>query len=186
MAHSSTSTFRELSPKETVSTAEALALFDSLAPVPVEFMFGRWRGEGFPTEHRMDGSLNYFNWYGKEFVDAETVHPLLFFDEQHQIFKVAPARLISEFSLKYPLPLHPISKRLFLALRPVLETQHSAARLRRVESRGQVSATMIYDHLPINDTFKKIDEDTVLGIMDMKGMEQPFFFILRREEKTSS
>jgi hypothetical protein len=186
MATSPPSTFTELSQQETVSTAEALALFDSLAPVNVEFMFGRWRGAEFPTGHRMDGSLSYFNWYGKEFVDAETVNPLLFFDEQRQIFKVAPARLITKFSLKYPLPLHPISKRLFLALRPVLETKDSAARLRRVEYRGQVSATMIYDHLPINDTFKKIDDDTVLGIMDTKGMEQPFFFLLRREAKTSS
>jgi hypothetical protein len=40
---------------------------------------------------------------------------------------------------------------------------------------------MIYDDLPINDVFRKVDNNTVLGVMDLKGMEQPFFFVLRRE-----
>jgi hypothetical protein len=47
--------------------------------------------------------------------------------------------------------------------------------------RGKSSATMIYDQLPINDVFRKIDEDAVFGVMDLKGMKSPFFFILRRE-----
>jgi len=46
---------------------------------------------------------------------------------------------------------------------------------------GKSSATMIYDKLPINDVFRKIDQDTVFGGMDLKGMKSPFFFILRRE-----
>jgi hypothetical protein len=47
--------------------------------------------------------------------------------------------------------------------------------------RGKSSATMIYDQLPINDVFRKIDQDAVFGVMDFKGMKSPFFFILRRE-----
>ncbi|MEL6382734.1 MAG: DUF4334 domain-containing protein, partial [Cyanobacteria bacterium J06626_18] len=43
-----------------------------------------------------------------------------------------------------------------------------------------VSATMVYDYLPINDTFRKIDDNTVLGIMDLKNSPQPFFFTLKR------
>ncbi|GAC1471441.1 MAG: hypothetical protein PVSMB5_20050 [Ktedonobacteraceae bacterium] len=50
-----------------------------------------------------------------------------------------------------------------------------------VEYRGQVSASMIYDNLPICDAFRRIDHDTLLGIMDLKGVEQPFFFKLRRD-----
>ena len=42
--------------------------------------------------------------------------------------------------------------------------------------------TMVYDNLPINDVFRKVDEDTVLGVMDLKGMKKPFFFVLRREK----
>ena len=49
------------------------------------------------------------------------------------------------------------------------------------EYRGVVSATMIYDSLPINDIFRKVDDDTVLGVMDLRFTPQPFFFILRRE-----
>ena len=42
---------------------------------------------------------------------------------------------------------------------------------------------MIYDSLPINDVFRMVDEDTVMGVMDRKGEEQPFFFMLRRERQ---
>jgi hypothetical protein len=50
-----------------------------------------------------------------------------------------------------------------------------------MEYRHQVTATMIYDQLPINDSFRKIDDDTVVGVMDFKDVPQPFFFVLRRE-----
>ena len=64
---------------------------------------------------------------------------------------------------------------------PLLTTSKSRARLRMTGYRGKTSATMIYDQLPINDVFRKIDENSVLGITDLKGMKRPFFFILRRE-----
>ena len=50
-----------------------------------------------------------------------------------------------------------------------------------MQYRGKCSATMIYDSVPINDVFRKIDSDTVLGLMDLKGMRAPFFFLLQRE-----
>ncbi len=51
--------------------------------------------------------------------------------------------------------------------------------------RGKVSATMVYDNLPIHDVFRKMDADTVLGIMDLKGLKKPFFFVLRRKAAAS-
>jgi hypothetical protein len=63
----------------------------------------------------------------------------------------------------------------------LLQTEQPKARLRMTEYRGVVSATMIYDSLPINDVFRKVDEDCVLGAMDMRSTPQPFFFVLRRE-----
>ena len=42
------------------------------------------------------------------------------------------------------------------------------------EYRGVVSATMIYDSLPIIDIFRKVDDDTVLGAMDLRFTPQPF------------
>ena len=50
-----------------------------------------------------------------------------------------------------------------------------------IEYRQTVSATMIYDCLPIHDHFRQIDGDRVLGLMDFKGMLQPFFFTLTRD-----
>jgi hypothetical protein len=49
-----------------------------------------------------------------------------------------------------------------------------------MEHRGVVSATMVYDQLPILDCFRRIDEGTILGVMDLKGMARPFFFSLSR------
>jgi hypothetical protein len=60
------------------TTAEALELFDSLEPVDVDFMIGRWQGEGFHTGHPMDGLLEAYHWYGKRFESPEDVHPLVF------------------------------------------------------------------------------------------------------------
>ena len=41
---------------------------------------------------------------------------------------------------------------------------------------------MIYDQMPVNDVFRKLDDNTVLGVMDQKGIDIPFFFKLSREE----
>jgi hypothetical protein len=65
-------------------------------------------------------------------------------------------------------------------LAPLLATRASAARLRVTLHRGQRTATMIYDRLPILDVFRRLDAHTLLGLMDAKGMERPFFFRLRR------
>lgn len=54
-----------------------------------------------------------------------------------------------------------------------------AASLRAVEHRGVVTATMVYDKHPVFDHFRRVDGDTVLGLMDRKG-DAPLFFWLRR------
>ena len=55
-----------------------------------------------------------------------------------------------------------------------------AASIRRVEYRGVVTATMVYDTQPILDHFRRVDERTLLGAMDRKGDAQPLLFLLRR------
>jgi len=84
-------------------------------------------------------------------------------------------------SLRIPMPKSAMVGRIFQILMPFLTTSRSRARLRMTTYRGKSSATMIYDQLPMNDVFRKIDQDAVLGVMDLKGMKSPFFFILRRE-----
>jgi len=58
------------------------------------------------------------------------------------------------------------------------------ARLRTLEFRGRYHAAMCYDQKPINDVFARIDDDTVMGWMDFKGADQPYFFKLFRVLKS--
>jgi len=162
------------------TTEAALQLFDALEPVNLEFMMGRWRGSELSTHHPMDGLLEASNWYGKEFIDPETVHPLLFHDGQNRIFKVAPSLTAMRLSLRLPIFKQEAMRPLLRLMTSMSTTEASQARLRMMEYRHQVTATMIYDQLPINDSFKKIDDNTVFGVMDFKDVPQSFFFVLRR------
>jgi hypothetical protein len=161
-------------------TEQALQLFDTLESVNLDFMIGRWQGSGIHTSHPMDGLLEASNWYGKEFIDPENVHPLLFLDNQGKIIKVAPNPLAMNWILKIPAIKNNSLKPLLILINSLLKTERSQARLRMMEYRGKVSATMIYDYLPINDSFRKIDDNAVFGIMDFKHLPQPFFFVLKR------
>jgi hypothetical protein len=162
------------------TTERALQLFDNLETVNLDFIIGRWQGSGFQTDHPLDGLLEASNWYGKEFLDSENVHPLLFLDSQGKIFKVAPNATLINWVVKLPILKNNYLKPLMMLTNLLLKTEASQARLRMMEHRGKVSATMIYDYLPINDSFRKVDDNTVLGIMDFKNLPQPFFFVLKR------
>jgi hypothetical protein len=167
--------------QKTTTTEEAIALFDQLEPVSLDFMMGRWQGAGINTGHPMDGMLEVANWYGKEFVSADCVHPLLLLDGDRNLFKISPNPQIMKFALRLPALKSESLKPAFTLLNSLFKTEKSQARLRMMEHRGKLSATMIYDHLPINDVFRKIDENTVFGLMDYKESAQPFFFTLKRE-----
>jgi hypothetical protein len=175
----------EHTPNSTAHSAtaseRALAYFDSLEPASVEFMLGKWRGEGVPTDHPMDGMLENFNWHGKEFVSADHVHPLVFKRHDGMLVKLNPQWMPMKYARNTAFSRQEWFRKLFDLGTRVMQTQASKARLRMTEYRGKSSATMIYDDLPINDVFRKIDDNTVLGVMDLKGMRQPFFFKLSRE-----
>lgn len=170
--------------KGKISTDEALKLFDELDTVDLKFMMGKWKGSGFHTNHPMDGLLEAFNWYGKEFVDSDNVHPLLFLDGNNKIFKVTPNPTAMNLALRFTVPKNKAIKLLFKVMNLMLKTEKSKARIRMMEYRQKISATMIYDNLPIHDIFRKVDDNTVLGLMDFKGMKQPFFFLLNRDPQT--
>ena len=51
--------------------------------------------------------------------------------------------------------------------------------LRQLEYRGKVSTSMIYNYLPIIDNFRKVDDKTVMGIMDIKGKDQIYFYLIK-------
>ena len=105
----------------------------------------------------------------------------MFLDPQGEIIKVAPQPIAMKWGLKLPGLKSDLMQPLLGLTTSLLKTEESQARLRMMDYRGKVSATMIYDYLPINDTFRKVDDDTVLGVMDYKESPQPLFFMLKRE-----
>ena len=165
--------------KERKATAkDALEIFDSLEPATVEFMIGRWRGFEIESNHPMDGLLSATGWYGKLFLNPEEVHPLLFYSwGRTELYSVNP-RIVP---MRLKLPKSDGMGYLMKLLKPVLRTTKSTARLRMVEYRGRSTATMCYDEKAILDHFARIDENRVMGIMDLKGVPQPYFFILERD-----
>ncbi|QSQ26423.1 DUF4334 domain-containing protein [Pyxidicoccus parkwayensis] len=164
-------TFDEAVKAERISPQDALVLFDSLPTVDLAFMRGTWKGSELRTGHALDGVLGATGWYGKQFLDEERVHPLLFFTvDRSAVFPVDPK--------KWPSPSRQGAVGQY---RADVETDTYKARLRLTEFRGKVSATMVYDDRPILDVFRKVDDNTVLGAMDARGMPQPYFFVLRRD-----
>jgi hypothetical protein len=171
---------------EVTTLERALELFDSLEPVDIDFMIGRWQGEGYHTGHPMDGGLEAFHWYGKLFESSEDVHPLLFWNRHGEIVRIDPGAMGSggeqNSEDEQSGPPSKTAVKIFQLLTPLLTTSESRARLRMTEYRGVLSATMIYDQLPTNDIFRKLDDNTVLGLMDNKTIKDPFFFKLVRDQ----
>ena len=163
--------------------AYALACFDSLAGVEPEFMIGRWRGAGLPTGHPLDGVLEALGWYGKAFESADRVYPLLFRSGSGAVIPLDPSFMPVSVALRWPaLAKSAPVRSAFAAGRRLLRSNHSAARLRAKEFREKRSAAMIYDRKPITDHFRKVDVDRVLGLMEMPGMNLPYFFLLTRDQ----
>ena len=64
-----------------------------------------------------------------------------------------------------------------------VEIGNGLASLWNVEFRGEVTATMVYDAKPVFDHFKRVDNDTLLGIMNAKDISEYggyFYFLLER------
>lgn len=159
---------------------DPLERYDSLPAVRTTDLRGLWRGAGVPTGHPLDGVLERLGWFGKWFGDDERVHPLVF-QTWRGLRPVDPARV----------PLRPVLRsgrllgtapvaRALQVVAPLATTLQPRARLREVRYRGVVSAALVYDDLPVIDVFRALDDRTVLGAMDARGMDQPFLFSLAR------
>ncbi len=64
------------------------------------------------------------------------------------------------------------------------ELGHGLASLWDIEFRGEVTASMVYDGQPVIDHFKRVDHDTLLGVMNGKGVRHEgrhYYFVLERE-----
>ena len=176
-----------------VTQAEAFRFYDSLEPVSAKFMLGVWKGGECRTGHIMDGMLTIAPWYGKAFISTEKVHPLVFEDVSGKKYCVNPRKvfryielpatmkLLTKFSQKVDAGTLCFDSHKLDPVFKVYKTVKSQARLREIKYRGTVTAAMIYDDLAIIDIFRKIDDTTVLGVMDLKGKmgEKGYFFLLK-------
>ncbi|GAA1524182.1 DUF4334 domain-containing protein [Nocardioides humi] len=132
------------------------ALWADLATVAVDEMLGAWRGGDFATGHVAGTILQEVRWHGKRFDSPLEAVPLVCRDEDGQLYSNLAAGGGGEASL-WP-----------------------------VGFRGEVTATMVYDRLPVLDHFKKVDADTVMGIMNGKlagtfGIDDLYYFWLERD-----
>ena len=167
--------------RDGASAEDALAFFDGLPAVAPDELTGRWRGSGLVTGSPLDGLLEAYGWYGKEFLDAERVHPLLF-GAPGGPRPIDPALIPMGLLRDRPAVAHSAAaRRAFTVVRPLLRTAKPRARLRTVEHRGVATAAMVYDALPIIDVFRRVTADRVLGLMDLRGLAEPFFFLLDRD-----
>lgn len=147
--------FTALRDAATASPAELDALWADLAVVTVEEMLGAWRGGDFATGHPASALLTKIGWHGKRFDSALEGHPLVCRGEDGELY----------------------SNTVFAG------GGHSS--LWEVGFRGETTATMVYDALPVFDHFKRIDSTTVLGIMNGKlkasfGTADLYYFWLER------
>jgi hypothetical protein len=165
----------------TCTREDALAFFDGLPSVRAADITGRWHGRELATGHPMDGLLAASGWYGKQFDGVDEVHPLLFRDGSGDIFPVDPRKIPLGLAGRLSSTLVERGRSYLGVLKPALRTGRYRARLRDLEHRGVVTAAMVYDHLPIIDVFRRVDADTLLGVMDLRDSPEPYFFILARD-----
>ncbi len=165
-----------------ITSADALRRFDGLPGLAPSALLGRWRGIGLATGHPLDGLLEALGWHGKAFESVERVHPLLFRGASGTPVALDPALMPVSLALRCPTLARssPVAAA-FRAALPMLTTRAPAARLDRLVYRGKSSAAMLYHRQPIIDHFRAVDNDRVLGLMELPGSQEPYLFLLTRE-----
>lgn len=63
-----------------IPDAELDEFWATLPPATIEGLLGEWKGGEFRTGHRMNGQLEKAGWFGKNFVSARDVQPLVCLD----------------------------------------------------------------------------------------------------------
>lgn len=160
---------------------QALDRWDSLETVTNGFLIGTWRGENLPTGHPIDGFLAMAGWYGKIFLDEDTVHPLVFYTAfESDLFYLDPGKLAFWFTRIPKIPW--LLRSLILLAKPFLATTTPGAHLEMLTYRGRDTAAMVYNDTPVIDYFVRVDANTVLGVMEDEREDDPWFFYLRRVE----
>jgi hypothetical protein len=159
----------------------AFTYFDTLQPVSAVELIGLWKGSEVPSGHPFDGVLENLEWYGKRLRADMRADALLFKKSVDRLVPVDPSPIPLNFALRFPrLGRTKVARNLFSHLLKHLRAKGPVASLRMMSFRGETSAAMVYDSKPIIDHFRKIDAETVLGVMTVQGHDRHFFFQLER------
>ncbi|HWU22278.1 MAG TPA: DUF4334 domain-containing protein [Nocardioides sp.] len=150
------SRFEAFRDADRVDPADLDALWADLDTVTVEEILGAWHGGDFATGHVISKVLERSRWHGKRFDAALDAKPLICRDEDGELYSNLEGGAGGEASLWM------------------------------VGFRGEVTATMVYDRQPVFDHFKKVDDATLMGIMNGKlasafGIADLYYFWLERE-----
>ncbi|WP_460853322.1 DUF4334 domain-containing protein [Nocardioides montaniterrae] len=148
--------FEALRTADHVDPADLDALWADLRTVSVQEILGAWHGGDFATGHLAGKALTRLRWHGKRFDGPLDAVPMVCRDEQGELFANAEA------------------------------AGGGAASLWEVGFRGETTATMVYDKLPVFDHFKAVDGDTLVGVMNGKleqtfGVAELYWFWLERQ-----
>lgn len=161
------------------SIEDIFTIYENLEPATLAFMKGRWKGFEIETGNKLEGLLTLTGWYGKLFISPEEVHPLLFYTKRKTALYAVNPNLIP---LSMEFPKFKVLSTIMALAKPFLQTKKSMARMRMIEYRGKITGTMVYDKKAIMDHFAKIDDNTMLGMMDLKGDSSPYVFVLERDD----
>lgn len=159
--------------------------FESLPPIQPCELVGLWRGRGIPAGHPFDGVLENLGWSGKRFKPDRRADALLFRFSDRRLVAIDPKWIPLGLALRFhQLGRTRLGKSLFSCLQRRLRARGSVASLNSMVFGGVESGAMVYDHQPVVDYFRRIDELRVMGAMTIQGVDDRiYFFELERVDE---
>ncbi len=155
--------------------------FQSLNPVEPSEMVGLWRGAGVPSGHPLDGVLENLQWFGKRFHGDMRADALLFQWQPGRLVAIDPRVVPIRFAMTFASFGRTIlARKLFSQFQNAFRARGTTAVLGVRTFAGAASAAMIYDAQPIVDHFRRVDHDTIAGMMCLPGDERRLFFKLTK------
>ncbi|EKT83094.1 hypothetical protein WSS_A08299 [Rhodococcus opacus M213] len=115
------------------------------------------------------------SWKGDDFATGHRLHEKLFASRWH-------GKTFHSLEDAKPLICRDVDGNLYSDIK----SGNGEASLWNIEFRGEVTATMVYDGAPIFDHFKKVDDSTLMGIMNGKSAlvlddGRHYYFLLERD-----
>ena len=169
------------------SEAEAIAFFTQLQPISPPELIGLWKGSTIATGHPLDGALESLGWYGKRFHADRRADALVFSTGSRRLVPLDPARIPLGLALQFSgLAKRQWFRNLFSYALKALWARGSVASVGMASFEGIESAAMTYDAQPIVDHFRRVDDDRLMGVMEIKEDPRHYVFLLQRSTELNA